>query len=776
MSLSTDLISQFVKATKDDDVKEEPMIYGTIVKNSNSYYVKIDGSEVLTPISTTTDVVNGDRVTVEIKNHIVTVTGNLSSPAARNESVQAVDKKVTEVKSLMAYEVTATDLEAVNANIENLLAKVAKFDQMSAVSADIETLRAKFADLKYVSADEMKVINAYIENLQAEFGKFTDVSTDDLEAINADIENLKAYTADFTYVSTDVLKAMKAEIKNLDVKYATVDFANIKEAAMEHFYAQSGLIQNVTIGDGTITGDLVGVTISGDLIKGNTIVADKLVVKGEDGLYYKLNMSGETVEKEQTEYNSLNGDVIIAKSITASKVNVKDLVAFGATIGGFHITENSIYSGVKESVENGTSGLHLSSDGQMVIGDSLNFIKFFKDENGKYRLNVAADSITFGASGTSVEKAFTDVQDDILAWCYKNDKTYINGSKIYAGTITARQIATDALKSINYEPDKDGSFLNLADGSFDSKYLKWDKEGVLTATRGTIGGIRITEDGLYGGDTIDSIVAGDFTYNSGYSITKSGEMELHKAGSGINYYLYLDADSLKILSEGTTSGTDRQEINVLPYQINFIHLATCIGKLGYGAKNPMTLWGNSQVNISIGGNGIENGTPIVKVSNNKVEIQGTAHVTSGLFVDNGCLELSGSTPYIDFHFGKSTADYTSRIIEDQKGRLQVKAKLQVGGGGVIVQGTTIELSLGAGESATYSQLANAVFCIVQTHGNNYASGTVICDGRFVFIKTCTSDYKGFFVRITSDGSVITSTYYYDNSSKIVKIIPFFNKG
>ena len=82
-----------------------------------------------------------------------------------------------------------------------------------------------------------------------------------------------------------------------------------------------------TSGDnGTITGNLIGVTISGDLIEGNTIVAEKLVIKGDDGLYYKLNTDGVTTESEQTDYNSLNGNVIRAKSVTAEKINVSDLV------------------------------------------------------------------------------------------------------------------------------------------------------------------------------------------------------------------------------------------------------------------------------------------------------------------------------------------------------------------------------------------------------------------------------------------------------------------
>ena len=88
---------------------------------------------------------------------------------------------------------------------------------------------------------------------------------------------------------------------------------------------------------------MVGVTIRGDLIEGNTIKADKLVIKGEDGLYYKLNTNGSTITSEQTDYNSLNGTLIQAKSITADKVAVTDLVAFGADIAGNHIGNGAIY-------------------------------------------------------------------------------------------------------------------------------------------------------------------------------------------------------------------------------------------------------------------------------------------------------------------------------------------------------------------------------------------------------------------------------------------------
>lgn len=47
---------------------------------------------------------------------------------------------------------------------------------------------------------------------------------------------------------------------------------------------------------------------------------------------------------------------------------------------------------------------------------------------------------------------------------------------------------------------------------------------------------------------------------------------------------------------------------------------------------------------------------------------------------NGCIELYGSAPYIDFHFNNSTADYTSRIVEDESGILTVTGQLRANQG------------------------------------------------------------------------------------------------
>ena len=430
MALSNDLISQFVKVTNDDKKeRSDKTVYGTIVEYDGAKYVKIDGSELLTPISTTTNTNNGERVTVMIKNHSAIVTGNISSPAPRTAEVEEIGSKISEFEVIIADKVDTSELNTEIARIDELQSdNVTIKDTLNANNASIKELEAKNVTV----TGRLDAIDADITNLEAEDVTITgrldaaDADIDSLQADNvvvkntltaqrADIANLETSKADIndlnaTNAEIENLKTSKLDAETATITYANIDFSNIGKAAFEYFYANSGLIQNVIVDNGTITGNLVGVTISGDLIEGNTIKAEKLVIKGSDGLYYKLNTDGITTEAEQTEYNSINGSVIMAKSITATKISVKDLVAFDATIGGFNITENSIYSGVKESATNTTRGIYLDNDGQIAFGDANNYLKYYKDSSGAYKLEISAQTIKMGSNNQNIEDAINDAQ------------------------------------------------------------------------------------------------------------------------------------------------------------------------------------------------------------------------------------------------------------------------------------------------------------------------------------------------------------------------------
>lgn len=485
MALSEDLISSFVKVTKDDtETKKESTVLGTVVKQGNKEYVKLDGSELLTPVNSTTVVQNGDRVSVLIKDHSATITGNISSPAARGEDLDKVEEeleqtgnKITEFEIVIADKVSVKEFDAVKGRVDNLTSdNVTIKEQLTANKAEIDSLTADNVVIKeQLTAQDADIENLKATKLDTEIADIKYATIESLEATDIKVNNLEGNYAEFKEIATDKFAANEASIKKLeteklssteaDLKYANIDFANIGEAAIKKLFTDSGIIKDLIVSEGHITGELVGVTIKGDLIEGGTVKADKLVVKGEDGLYYKLNMTGEKVEALQTDENSLSGSVITAKSITATKISVDDLVAFDATIGGFNITTDSIYSGVKDSINNTTNGLYLGKDGQIAIGDGNNFIKYFKDINGNYKLAISAKSIVMGGSSTDLETALSETIKSSKEEFYQSDSptSLVGGSWSSAQPtwtegkyIWRRNVVTYADESIEYSPSENG--------------------------------------------------------------------------------------------------------------------------------------------------------------------------------------------------------------------------------------------------------------------------------------------------------------------------------
>lgn len=454
MQLSADLVSKFVKATKDTKTQDGTTMYGTVVMQNDTPYVRLDGSDILTPVTSMADVHSLERVMVLVKDHTATIMGNVSSPSARSDDV----KELTEV---VADKASIGDLKAINADIENLKAdNVEISDKLTATEADIKDLEADNVTIN----EKLTANNASIKELEVD-----NVSIHEkLTANDATIEELQTG---------------KLDAKLADIKYAQIDFANIGKAALEQFFAKSGLIENVVVGDQQITGTLVGVTILGDSIKGGTVIADKLVIKGEDGLYYKLNTDGNTVEKEQTDYNSLDGGVIRAKSITATKIAVDDLVAFGATIGGWHIVDGGLYSGTKESMSNISRGTYLGSDGQINVGDSDNFIMFYVDNKGESHLAISADKFTLGKQ--NIENVISDIKQDVDN--VRDEITTLLRIESSRGTVFKNNAVSTVLSVVIYHgKDRitDIDKLHKVYGS--SAYIQWKWQRLEEETYGII--------------------------------------------------------------------------------------------------------------------------------------------------------------------------------------------------------------------------------------------------------------------------------------------------
>ena len=395
MDLSRNIIKRYVQVASPEKItSNSETVYGTVVNEGETLYVKIDGSNILTPVSSTIDIKANDRVLVLVKNHEATVIGSPSSPTARLEELNNLGTEVTEFKA-----VATRDLIAARADIDKLNANKLSVKDAELKYATIEKLDAENATIN----GKLTAYEASIEGLKAD-----KIDASEVEAKYATIKSLEATDAKFdtldtTYAKITALDAQKARIDSLDanklsaesadIRYAKIDFANIEKAAVKKIFSESGIIKDLIVSEGRITGELVGVRIKGDVIEGGTVIADKLIVKGSNGLYYKLNTEGGATTSEQVSdedlQNGLSGSIIVAKSITAEKVAVDDLAAFKATIGGFHITKNSIYSGLKESAANTELGLYLDNEGQIALGDEKNYLKFYKVDENNYAFEIS---------------------------------------------------------------------------------------------------------------------------------------------------------------------------------------------------------------------------------------------------------------------------------------------------------------------------------------------------------------------------------------------------
>ena len=522
MALSHEVISQFAKLVDNKPKKDEGVtVKGTYKIIGDIEYVQLDGSDVLTPVESTVEAKTGERVQVLIKDHFATVTGNISSPAARSKDVKdladTVDEQgntiqqmdntiIQQGNSIIQMNTTINQHEttinqhdtkinqqgdqivsinntviaqgnSIEANNNAIIAQGNTIDEMNDTITShgnsITTMNNTIQQQGNKIDQNSNTISQQGNTINQQGNKITEI--DNIvksqgntivaqgNTIDAHGTQLTTHGSQITILNSGfvikdgVLTGLSEVVVNklktdtLDTGYAKIDFANIQMAAVQKLFTESGIIKDLVVQEGSITGELVGVTLKGDLIEGNTIVADKLVIKGSDGLYYKLNTNGETIESNQTSENSLNGQIIAAKSITASKIQVTDLVAFGATIGGFDITDSSINTHLKTSIDSSTNGIYLDSDGQMAIGNDINHIKYYKDENNNFILDVRLDKLYLGSSQQTADQQFqgmVEISANNLTSVFKTSggSNLLRNSVGYAGTdfwLTSGSITTN---------------------------------------------------------------------------------------------------------------------------------------------------------------------------------------------------------------------------------------------------------------------------------------------------------------------------------------------
>ena len=384
MDLSNDLISKFVKITNDGNKKEtkEGTVYGTTVEYDGTMYVKIDGSDLLTPIDTTSDIKENERVTIMIKDHNATVTGNITSPSASSADVKKVTRNVEEIEGEI------TEFEAIIADVVHvgeLDAEVARIDELIAGKATIEDLTATNAEIT-----NLKAKDAEIENLVAE-----KATIEDLTATNAEITNLKAVKADIVD-----LNAVNATIEILDAEVADINTLVNGNLTSDNILSFNITSQNTTMENAFIKDAMID-TVTANKIMSGTIDTNNVTIQSTDG---SMLLQGTLLQMKDD-----NGKVRI--QIGKDTGGNFTFILYDESGTGVLIDEEGIKS--SDAIADGLIVDAKVADNANISGGKLDIASVITEVNNNNSTTIKSNKIYLDEQGQSLEVAFNSLKTQV---------------------------------------------------------------------------------------------------------------------------------------------------------------------------------------------------------------------------------------------------------------------------------------------------------------------------------------------------------------------------
>ena len=446
MSLSYDVISEFVKITNDKKEKpKEETVYATIVRSSDGKYVKIDGSDLVTPTETTTDIEDGERVTVLIKDHSAIITGNISSPSASTNRVNnlsnMVNEKIGVFETVVADKVDTNELHAYKAEIEHLIAGKAEIDDLKANTAEIKILNAEFANIKTLVNGNLTSDNILAFHITSD-----KVTMED------------AFIKDAMIATVNAAKINSGELNTNMVSIGSSDGSMLINGSTQQFKDKNGNVR-IQIGKDS-TGDftfvLYGEDGEGQIINQNGItasaVSDGLIVN--DMVNDNAAISGGKLDISSViaKINEDNSTTIESSKIFLDQENQSLEVAFGSLKTHVDTIQNESIDGtladVVEKTQSNLTQITANTEGikslvsqseiaKSEINDMKNSFQSTTTElSNKYTtLNQSLDGFKLEAADTFAKKTTVEDLENNLSNNYTTTEAMNSAIEMTAGNV-----------------------------------------------------------------------------------------------------------------------------------------------------------------------------------------------------------------------------------------------------------------------------------------------------------------------------------------------------
>lgn len=314
----------------------------------------ISGTKVL-PGTIGTPQLRDESINIAKINQAAIETLNANAITAVTANIAAILADKITAEMIRAGAVTAEKLDAESVNAQVITALTAHLDQVIAGEITTDELYASLAEITRLSVGEIEVDAAQIRDLEAEVIRVTvahleeviagDITTDELyvqlarittaqiaRAVidGAQIKDASILAAKIADAAVTTAKIADAAITSAKIGDAEIDTAKIALGAITTALIATGAVGTAQIADGSIT-DAKIVELTADKITAGTLSVERLLLKGENGLFYAINaQAGGLTSTQLTEeqyQNAISGTALVAKSVTADKIAAKTITA-----------------------------------------------------------------------------------------------------------------------------------------------------------------------------------------------------------------------------------------------------------------------------------------------------------------------------------------------------------------------------------------------------------------------------------------------------------------
>ena len=475
MELSNSLLKKFARITNDasDKASSGTNMYATAVvigeKSETKKYVRLDGSDILTPVSEAADIRDGDRVLITISNHTATVAGNITAPPSAR---------------------TATDM------IPVLEAQTARIDTLVAGQITTEYLTANYATIAQLQAQEAKIGNLEANRITTDYLEANYASIISLNATNAVIGSLQAGVADINTLMFGSASGNVIQTQFSNSVIAQLGDAQIKSAMIEEIAADkiTGLDINTTrltvhsddgnskwqdntiqISDGTKLRVQIGKDANSDY---NMYIWDK----NGKLMFDALGLTGDGIQREIIRNDMVREDA----NISAGKLDIGSLFTVMNNDGTHTLRSNKIYvdadgQTLDISFKQMTTAVNGISDTQISQGTQLSVIQ------GQITNKIWEQDITDAVGGVSSDVTALSTKYSIL-------EQNLNGFKAEVGNTYATASGLAAVDT-KYTQLADRFEWVVKSGTSVSNFTITDRMAELTAAYINLNGL-VTFSGL----------------------------------------------------------------------------------------------------------------------------------------------------------------------------------------------------------------------------------------------------------------------------------------